>query len=202
MSSKQFSTLAVYSPASSQPVCKSVPQTRLDPAAPAALAMQDFRLQRPLTLSHVCSVERAQQVFAAVPVRYVLVENQMGDFQGILSASDVLGPRLMIQLRLHQLLPEELQVRDIMIPRARLPVVSYHELEQARVGDVLLTLQRLGQPFLCVQDEPGHAAASLRGILCARDLGERLGADWHPSLQARSFAELHHTLLQHGDTAA
>lgn len=202
MFNNQFSTLAVHSLVPSQAVCKSVPQAPLTAATPARQAMQDFRLQRPLSLSHLASVEQAQQLFAAVPVRYVLVENQMGDFQGILSAGDVLGPRLMVQARLHQLLPEELQVRDVMIPRARLPGLSWRELEHARVGDVLLTLERLGQPFLCVQDEPAMAAASLRGILCARDLGERLGSDWHPSLRARTFSELHHTLMLRGDSAA
>lgn len=204
MNIDQYATLAVSQsvPAPLARNCVSVVSQPLRPTSPALQALHDFQQQPAFAIPHVWTVEQAGQLLKGLAARYLLVENRAGDFQGLLCACDLLGPRLMVQMRLHQLLPDELQVRDLMIPCGRLPSVQYRDLQAARVGDVLRTLAVTGHGFLCVQDEAGTGNTKLRGLFCGRDIGERLETAWNPSLRARSFSELHASLLGRADTDA
>lgn len=169
--------------------------SRLHPSSPALTVLQDFRQYPPTTLLDKLNLEQALSLFKLLQLRYLLVENTAGDFQGILAAADVLGPKLMTRMRLQQALPEELQVSELMIPRKDLWSVPYASLAKAKIGDVLHTMEVGGQMFLCVHDGRSPTSANLRGVFCARDIAEKLGERWAPPLRAQSFSELRSTLL-------
>ena len=199
----QYATLALSAavPAHLERSPVSSAETRLGLADAALSVLEDFRQHPPVSLSDRLSVEDAMALFRALPLRHLVVEGSQGDFQGILTADSVLGPRRMVQMRLHQLLPHELSVRDLMISRNRLLSVPYASLANARVGDVLTTLEVCGQGFLCVTEGALPSEGRLRGLFCARDIGESLGLPWSPPLRAQSFSELRATLLDQADLA-
>jgi len=114
----------------------------------------------------------------------------------------VLGPQRLMLMRLHQALPRDLSVRDLMIPRHRLLSVSHPALAGACIGDVLHTLEVNAQPFLCVHECGATRLNQLRGLFCARELADRLGLPWSPPLRARTFSELRATLIGRADLVA
>lgn len=176
--------------------------SRLTLSSPALSVLHDFQQHPPATLLDKLSVEKALELFKSLQLRYLLVENTNTSFQGILSAADVLGPNLMAQMQLHHLLPGEMQVRDLMVPRSELWTVPYASVCKAKVGDVLHTLEMSGQLYLCVHDFPSQSDSELRGLFCARDIAERLGDRWTPALWSRSFSQLRSTLLGKGELAS
>ena len=178
------------------------PEAQMTSSSPALVALQDFRLHPPATLLDRLSIENATPLFKVLQLRYLLVENARGDFQGILAASDVLGPKLLTRMREHHESAKEIQVRDIMIPRRELWSIPYAALRNAKVGDVLHTLEVIGQSFLCVHDGNSPTSSNLRGVFCARNLVERLGERWDQPLRARSFSELGSTLLGKAELAS
>lgn len=193
----QYATLALSNavPAQRERTPLSPVEASLSPASPALMVLQDFRQHPPALLPDRLNLEQASELFRVIPLRYLVVENASGDFQGILTAEAVLGPQRMMLTRLHQALPRDLSVRELMIPRHRLLSVSYSALRNACVGDVLNTLEANGEPFLCVHEGDTTRAGKLRGMLCGRDIAEQLGLPWSPTLRARSFSELRATLF-------
>ncbi len=203
MSYSQFATLAISHSVPDHVVRpEEHPQdARMQLSTPALQALQDFRQHPPATLLDRLSIENAIPLFKVLQLRYLLVENTLGEFQGILAAADVLGPKLLTRMRLQQALPDEFQVRDLMVPRRELWSIPFSALRNAKVGDVLHTLEVMGQSFLCVHDGSSPTASNLRSVFCARDLAQRLGEHWSQPLRARSFSELGSTLLGKAELA-
>lgn len=199
----QFATLNCSStvPAHVERSPVSAVESSLTLAASALAVLQDFRRHAPAVLPERSSVEQAMSLFHVLGVRHVLVEDAEGDFQGILTADAVLGPRRMVQMRMSQLLPHEMSVRDLMIPRQQLLSVPWRLVVSACVGDVLHTLEVSDQRFLCVVDAESRADCRLRGLFCARDIGERLGLTWLPQQRARTFSQVHASLREQADLA-
>lgn len=200
----QYATLAIrdVAPARRERAPLSLVPSSLNPASPALSVLQDFHLYPSAFVPDHLSLERAMELFLLLDWRYLLVENSAGEFQGILTADAVMGPQRLMLMRLHQALPRELSVRELLIPRDRLLSIPYSTLAHVCIGDVLHTLEVNGQPFLCVHDEDAGHSSRLRGLFCGRNIAERLGLPWSPSLRARNFSELRATLLGQADLAS
>lgn len=197
----QYATLAISNtaPAQRERAPLSPVESSLTPASPALAVLQDFRQHPPATLPDRLGLDAAMELFRVLDLRYLLVENGSGEFQGILTAEAVLGPQRLMLMRLQQALPGDLVVRDMMITRERLPSVSYSALASACIGDVLHTLETSAQPFLCVHEGDASHPGRLRGLFCAREVAGQLGLSWSPPLRSRTFPELRATLLGQAD---
>ncbi len=69
----------------------------------------------------------------------------------------------------------EVRVRDLMLPRARLKALAYDDLHHCRIGDVLNTLRREGQCYCLVLDRAQH---QIRGVLSSEAIARRLELPW------------------------
>ena len=76
-----------------------------------------------------------------------------------------------------------------MTPVADWPLVEFTEVERARVGDVVSTLQAHGRPYLLVV-ESHDGQPRLRGLFSASRIAQALGVPLADDLRSRSFAEL------------
>lgn len=167
--------------------------------APAVQVLHDFRVTPPAVVFDTLSLEQVAMLFTVMRVRYFLVENSSGVFQGILSLKDTMSPRLLTLMQQQQLTRADVQVRDAMTPRNCIYGLSMQALAHGRVGDVLHTLDRLGESFLLVTEGDSATGPGLRGLLCAGDIARRIGVVPGPRLRARTFSELRHTLLAGGE---
>lgn len=81
-------------------------------------------------------------------------------------------------------------VKDIMTPRERLDVICMADLQKARVGDVVATLQAQGRQHALVVERRGDQSQVLRGLISTSQIGRQLGTPIQTVLVARTFAEL------------
>ena len=161
--------------------------------SPALKVMHDFQKMAPAVLQDSMSLRQAAMLFDVARVRYFLIENSDGVFQGVLSMKDTMSPRLVAMMHQNHLKIADLQVRDVMTPRQRIHVVSFNALRHAKVGDVLQTMDKLGEAYLCVT-EPD--ADNLRGFFCASEIAKQMGRSAVDPVRARTFSELRLTLLE------
>lgn len=67
-------------------------------------------------------------------------------------------------------------VRDIMTPRHKIEVLSLDDIAQARVGDVVKTLQRLGrQHALVMKRGDGDSIDRITGIISTTQVAKQTG---------------------------
>ena len=161
----------------------------------ALSVMHDFHRMSPSVLRESMSLSQATMLFDVARVRYFLVENDAGVFKGVLSVKDtMMSARLVAMMQQKNLRMADLQVRDVMTPRKSIHTVSFASLRHARVGDVLQTMDRLGESYLCVTE--ADDASNLRGFFCASEIAGRIGQGRGIARAARTFSELKLTLLE------
>jgi len=162
--------------------------------SPAVKVMHDFRRTSPAVLRDTMPLREAARMFEVARVRYFLVENSAGVFQGVISLKDTLmNPRLVAMMHENYMKVEDLQVRDAMTPRKHIHVVPFESLRHAKVGDILRTMDKLGESYLCVSE---HNDTDLRGFFCAAEIAKWLGQRTRDRVRARTFSELKLTLLE------
>ena len=86
-------------------------------------------------------------------------------------------------------------MRDLMMPADLLEAISFEEVMQARVGDIVATLRRSGrQHALAIESAPAGAASPIlfvRGIFSLTQIARQLGLPPQPGHEvARTFAEI------------
>src|SRR5262249_60553598 len=85
-------------------------------------------------------------------VRLLGVVDERENVLGVLTATDVLGEKMM-RVTMERGIPRgDLAVADIMTPASRVEVLAFADVEGARVGHVLETLRRAGRQHALVVD--------------------------------------------------
>lgn len=113
----------------------------------------------------------------------------VGSVLGVITAGELQGERPLLHALRSGQRHEDLRVADLMTPVGDWPLVEFAEVERARVGDVVSTLQAHGRPYLLVVEAHG-GEPRLRGLFSASRIGQALGVPLADDLKSRSFAEL------------
>lgn len=157
---------------------------------PALTVMTDFTAVTAHTIQPLDSIEVVRSRMIHHGVRSLLVVDDQHHILGIITANDLSGERPMMVIRTQGIRHSDVLVKDIMTPRERLEVLSIEDVANARVGDIVATLQAQGrQHALVVERRPDHGQA-LRGLFSTSQIGRQLGTPIHTVPVARSFAEL------------
>ena len=169
--------------------------------SPALDVMTDLARTSPATIRPQAPVEGANQYMISRGVRLLLVVDEHDTVLGLLTATDILGEKMMRVSMERGARRADLTVADVMTPAGRVEVLAIADVEGARVGHVLETLRRAGRQHALVVDEevipPRRVIDSpvrrsmVRGIFSTSQLARQLGV----SLQsvgevARTFSEI------------
>ena len=174
---------------------------RVTLGSPAPEVMTDLSQASPATIRPQAPVEGANQYMISRGVRLLLVVDERENVLGLLTATDILGEK-MLRVAMERGVPRtELVVADIMTPARKVEVLALADVEGARVGHVLETLRRAGRQHALVVDfdvipprsliDPPVRRAMVRGIFSISQIARQLGV----SLQsvgevARTFSEI------------
>ncbi|RMD80095.1 MAG: CBS domain-containing protein [Gammaproteobacteria bacterium] len=169
--------------------CRPGGEGPVGPDSPALEAMTDFTRVRPVSIGPEATVPEANRRMMAAGVRLLLVVDAEDRLLGLVSAADVLGERPLQVATRRRVSAEEVQVAEIMTPREELEVLDLQAVAQARVGDVVDTLRRLGRQHVLVMEETA-GGPRVRGLFSATQIGRQLGVPIHLGDMARTFAEL------------
>lgn len=160
--------------------------------SPALEVFTDFRKHQPQLIDADLSVDAVEQHMIRAHVKLKLVVDRQERVVGVVSFRDLRGERFQHLLG-RNTAPDDIKVRDVMVPTEELRALAYTELASARVVDVVETLRSEHcQHFIVVDDELGV----IRGVLSASDLARRL----HVPIQishAPTFAEICHAVNEH-----
>jgi CBS domain-containing protein len=171
--------------------------------------MTDLQQVTAVTVEPEASVEAANARMIRSGVRLLFVTDPQHRLLGVITATDILGEKV-VQAMLERGVPRpEVLVREIMTPREHLDAIDMHEVRGAKVGHILSTLKQAGRQHAIVVEihEPSfhdrlvmHPQASprqtVRGLFSTTQIARQLGLNLQSVELAKTFAEVE-ALLAH-----
>lgn len=152
--------------------------------------MTDFTKVAAITMGPCATLEAAEQRMIASGVRLLLVTDQSNAIMGIITATDLQGDRPVKYLQEVGGKREDIYLRDIMTPSDRLEVLFMVDVENARVGDIVETMKRVGRQHALVLDLNDEKQQIVRGLFSTKQISKQLGVNIDPTEVAKTFAEL------------
>ncbi|MDO6513451.1 MULTISPECIES: CBS domain-containing protein [unclassified Neptuniibacter] len=166
--------------------------------SPALDVFTDFVNIKPVTVSESMPVLEALEYMKSQHVRLLFVLDNKDAFAGIITAGDAGGRKVMAFMQKNQVSREQVQVRHIMLSKFNIKTLTYTQLCDARVGDVMLTMKDSGDQHVVVIDESTAGVLRVRGIISSSDISRRLKISFDIMYEAKSFAEIENALTQNG----
>ena len=157
---------------------------------PAALVMTDFSIVSVYTISPMETIEVARAKMMHHAVRLLLVVDDMNAILGLVTATDLTSEKPMLIIQSQGIRHNDVLVKDIMTPREKLQVLSIDDVSQAKVGDVVATLQIQGRQHALVVDRAMDRSQVLRGMFSASQVSRQLAMSVNTVGPVESFAEL------------
>jgi CBS domain containing-hemolysin-like protein len=143
-------------------------EAKLD--SPALSIFTDFKTHQPLEIEGDIQAVQAEFLMRKAHVHLQLVVDKSEELIGMISHHDLSDSKLMErQTKGHH--REDIQVKHLMTPREHIKALSYRQLQQCTIGDVIHTLQQHHQQHCLVVDQEHH---HIRGIVSAGDIARRL----------------------------
>ncbi len=147
-------------------------------ADPAIKVVTDLSRVAAMTINPCASMDNASERMIAANVRLLFVTDQYYNVMGLITARDITGERAIQYIQEHGGKREDIMVRDIMTPRHRIEVLKYDDILQARVGDVVETLRRLGrQHALVMKRGEGDNMDRIAGIISTTQVAKQTGEE-------------------------
>ena len=175
-----------------QPVLAAPDQVRLDD--PAISVMTDLTRIQPVSIGPQATVDDANRRMIERAVRLLFVLDAGDGLMGIMTASDVLGPRPMQVVSERGVRRNEVLVRDVMTPVDELEGVELADVYGAKVGHVVAMLRSSGRQHGLVVQRDASGRLRVRGLFSVTQIARLLGAPIHVNELARTFTEIE-TLL-------
>lgn len=161
--------------------------TSVTPEDSALAVMTDLTRVPAVLVDPDVDIEAGLRIMVRRGVRSLLVVNVDNEIVGLISAPDLLGEKPLQHLREHGGRRADVRIYELMTPIAELEVLPLSAVAQARVGNVLATLEQSGrQHALVVEESAGHAL--VRGIFSATQIDRQLGRTVAAGPVANTFA--------------
>ncbi|TCJ13611.1 CBS domain-containing protein [Parasulfuritortus cantonensis] len=156
----------------------------------ATAVMTDFAVVTAQTILPLESIEAARTKMIHHGVRLLLVTDDQQQILGLITASDLTSERPMRVIQTQGIRHADVLVKDIMTPREKLEVICMDDLQKAKVGDVVSTLQAKGRQHALVVERQADRSQILRGMFSTTQIARQLDMPIHTVPVADSFAEI------------
>jgi len=152
--------------------------------------LTDFNKVAALTIGPCATIDQANQRMISSGVRLLLVTDQFNAIMGIITATDISGEKPLKYLKEVGGKREEIFVRDIMTPQSNLEVLYMVDVENAKVGDIVETMKRVGRQHALAIGLDENKQQVVRGLFSTKQISKQLGITIEPTEVAKTFAEL------------
>lgn len=156
---------------------------------PAIAVMIDHRIEQAPVIRPYNSLEKAMKKMSDARSRVLMVVDEQSMVEGVISSSDIASERVIKHVEASGGDRSEVEVKDIMTPRSELGVLHIQDVLDAKVGDVLRTLNDLCVEHIFVTMLERNLPA-VRGLFSATHIAHELKILLEPRPAARTFAEL------------
>jgi CBS-domain-containing membrane protein len=134
--------------------------------SPAIEAMTDLREITALTVERTNTLKATRERMRKLGVRMLLVTGATGSVMGVITVTDLDSGRAEKIAAKTGEAAEDLLVQDIMTLTGRIEVLRLADIEQASVGDLLVSLRAVRRRHgLVVWSNPGSGEDEICGIL-------------------------------------
>jgi CBS-domain-containing membrane protein len=156
----------------------------------ASKVMTDFTVVTAYTIFPLETIEAARAKMIHRGVRMLLVVDDQNHILGLITSTDLSSEKPMQVVQTQGIRHSDVMVKDVMTPREKLEVLCMHELEKARVGDIITTLKTHGRQHALVVERAQDRSQIIRGMFSITQISRQLGAQVETAGVAGTFAEL------------
>jgi len=168
-------------------------QQRTTLESPALSIMTDLRHVPAAIINSSATLQEANTQMMMRGVKLLFVSTLREGLAGLITYTDLMGEKPILFSRQSGEQRRNIQVRDIMTPRAKLEVMMLADINHARVGQIVSTLAKAGRQHALVLDSVDGAIC---GIFSKTEISRRLGMEIESSGLALTFAEMEAQLAQ------
>jgi CBS domain containing-hemolysin-like protein len=163
---------------------------------PALQVLTDFQRVTAVIVLAGDTLDEAHRRMIQRGVRLLLVVDQDRKVVGAITANDILGEKPLQTIVQRGIRREELLVRDVMTPQARLEVLNLADVRVAKVGHIVATLKQAGRQHALVAEIDEAGRHTVRGVFSATQIARQLGVTIQTSQVAMTFSEIEATLAR------
>ena len=175
-------------------VCPASPKA-VTMLSPALEVMTDLRYTHAAVTDAATSMEVANAYMIKRGVRSLLVLGEDKNLCGIITATDILGEKPLRFTQERRVKHNEILVADIMTPLERLEGVAIEEVQRARVGDIITSLQDSGRQHTLVIESDEGGTPVVCGIFSLTQIEKQLGVTIPSQEVAKTFTEIEAALI-------
>ena len=145
----------------------------------ALSVMTDFTVTPPHIIKPDETMDHAIKEMEVNGVHLLLVINDDGYFQGIISSEDIWGEKPIKMIQERRIHRDQIYVKNIMVPFTNITAFDFAVIQSARVGHIVKTLSEQKQHYaLAVCPCPDRPTMqTIRGIFTASQISKQLHAD-------------------------
>jgi CBS domain-containing protein len=171
--------------------------------SPALDVMTDLQQFPARTIEPEASIEAANAKMIRYSVRLLFVVDPLDRLLGLITATDILGEKVLQAMQAREVSRQEVLVQEIMTPREGLEAIDIEDLRGPKVGHVLATLKQAGRHHAIVVEirEPtfqdrlamlseGTPLQTVRGLFSTTQIARQLGLQPQGPDLATTFAEV------------
>ena len=163
----------------------------VDTDSPAIEVMTDLLRVAAATTTLDATLSQATQTMVARSVRLLLITNTLGEILGLITSRDTMGDRPIKFIQEHGGKYADLKVRDCMTPIDNIQVLTIGDVNAAKVGHIIATLEGVGRQHAMVVDiDPASGEERVRGIFSISQIGRQLGVPLQTYEVAKTFADI------------
>jgi CBS-domain-containing membrane protein len=164
--------------------------------SPALETLTDFTQTKPVTVIESMAIDDAIEHMKSQHVRLLFVVDNDNNFSGIVTAADLQGRKVMAFMQRDGVSRDQVQIRHIMLSKLHIRALTYPQIRDAKVGDIMLTLKGSGAQHVVVVDESTAGVMRVRGIISSSDISRCLKIGFDVMYEAKSFAEIEKIVSQ------
>ncbi|GAA6133444.1 hypothetical protein NBRC116188_02330 [Oceaniserpentilla sp. 4NH20-0058] len=154
----------------------------------AISVMTDHRLEKAPICNTKTPLDTATKLMAQEKTNMLLVSNAHDQIVGLISSADISGEKPIKYIKETKKKRDDIKVGHLMTPIEVMPVLDIQDVLNAKIGDILHTLNDIGSEYILVTTIIDNKY-SIRGIFSARKIARSLNIFFSPSPAAKTFAD-------------
>lgn len=159
---------------------------------PATNVMSDFSQFAPFTINKDETMDDALNEMKATGIHVLMVIDNSGHIVGLISSEDLLGAKpiqIIQERRIHR---DQVLIKMLMVPLKEIVAFNYEDIESARVGNIVNTMQELKTHYaLVVVNDEQTEQQKIRGLFNASQISKLLHKNITATMSsAESLSEL------------
>jgi len=164
--------------------------------SPALEAMTDLSRVRAVCVKPTLCIDDAAQRMVHAGVRSLFVTAADDELLGLVTARDINSEKPLTYAASTHTRHCDILVEHVMTPRQHLQAMSLHDVAEARLGDIVVTLREQGRQHGLVVERGRESRARARGLFSITHIGRLLGVRVDPTGPVQSFTALHSALVK------